>query len=78
MVMVQGTIISSSDTIKDLAIHIDSNLKFHLHTASVISKANHTLAIIHKCFHFTDNHMFSLYWQPHVCYSLQIFDKTNN
>ena len=31
---------------------------FHLHTASVISKANRTLAIIHKCFHFTDNHMF--------------------
>jgi len=66
----QGTILSSSDTIKDLGIHIDSNLKFYLHTASVISKANRTLAIIHKCFHFTD--------KPHVCYSLQIFDKTDN
>ena len=54
----QGTIISSNDTIKDLGIHIDNNLKFHFHTASVISKANRTLSIIHKSFHFTDNHMF--------------------
>jgi len=46
----QGTKISSSDTIKDLGIHIDNNLKFHFHTASVILKANRTLAIIRKIF----------------------------
>jgi len=55
---IHDTIISSSETIKDLGIHIDSNLKFHNHTASVISKANRLLAIIHKSFHFSDNYMF--------------------
>ena len=55
---IQGTIISSCDTIKDLGVLIDDNLKFHSHATSVISKANRTLASIRKTFHFTDNHMF--------------------
>ena len=55
---IQGTIISSSDTINDLGVLIDDNLKFHSYATSVISKANQTLAIIQKTFHFTDNHMF--------------------
>ncbi|XP_065904062.1 pro-epidermal growth factor-like [Dysidea avara] len=42
---IQCTIISSNDTIKDLGVLIDNNLKFHAHTASVISKANRSLAI---------------------------------
>jgi len=50
----QSTTKSSSDIIKHLGIHIDSNVKFHTHVASVISKANHTLSIIHKSFHFTE------------------------
>jgi len=53
---IQGT--TMSDTIKDLGIHIDNNLKFHAHTSSVVSKVNHTLAIICKSFHFTNNQMF--------------------
>ena len=55
---IQGTTISSSNIIKDLGIHVDNNLKFHAHAASVISKANHTLGIMYKSFHFTENRMF--------------------
>ena len=36
---------------------INGNLKFHAHIASVIAKANHILAIIHKSFQFTDNNV---------------------
>ena len=49
---------SYSDTIKDLIVLIDDSLKFHAHTTSVIAKANQTLAIIKKTFHFTDSNMF--------------------
>ena len=38
---IQGTQISSSDTIKDLGILIDDNLKFHACTTSVIAKPSH-------------------------------------
>ena len=58
LIKVQGTIISSSDTIKDLGVLIDDNHKFHSHASSVIAKANRTLAIIWKTFYFTDNYMF--------------------
>jgi len=89
----QGTIISSSDTIKDLGIYIDNNLRFNFHTASVISKANRTLAIIRKSFHSTDNHMFvTLYkslvrpiieygntiWGPHFTVDQQNIEKAQH
>jgi len=75
-----GTNIKSTDKNKDPGVIIDSNLKFHDHVNSVISKANQTLGIICKTFHFTDNQMFvTLYktmvrpvieysnsvWEPH-------------
>ena len=56
-----STTISCSDIIKDLGIHIDYNLKFHAHTASVISKANRTLGIMHKSFHFTETTCFVIF-----------------
>lgn len=87
---INGTTISSSDTIKDLGVLIDENLKFHSHTASVITRANRTLAIVHKTFNFTDNHMFlALYkslirpvieygntiWGPHYALDQQNIEK---
>ena len=57
---IQGTQMSYSDTIKDLGVLIDDNLKFHAHTTSDIGKANRTLAIINKSFHSTDSNMFYL------------------
>ena len=41
----QGTIISSNDTIKDLGIHIDSNLKFYFRAGLSIPEALGKLSI---------------------------------
>jgi len=60
---IQGIAITSTDTIKDLGVN---NLKFHAHTESVTSKANRTLAIMHKTFQFTDNHMFTTLYKTLV------------
>ena len=49
-----GTQISPNDSIKDLGVIIDKQLKFHEHTNAVVAKANRTLAIIRKSFNFTD------------------------
>jgi len=54
---IQGTSITSTDTVKDLGVLIDSDLKFHAHAEAIISKDNHTLAIIRKTFQFTDKNM---------------------
>ena len=55
---IQGITITSTDTIKDLGVIIDNNLKFHAHTESVTSKANRTLTNIRKIFQFKNNHIF--------------------
>ena len=87
---IQGIAIISTDTIKDLGVIIDNNLKFHAHTESVTFKANRTFAIIRKTFKFTDNHMFiTLYktlvrpvieyansvWGPHYILDQQNIEK---
>ena len=59
---INGIQISPNDSIKDLGIIVDNQLKFHEHADSVVTKANRTLAIIRKSFNFTDKTMFlSLY-----------------
>ena len=50
---IQENVISPSDSVKDLGIFIDNQLKFHAHTTTVVAKVNRTLAVIHKSFHFT-------------------------
>ena len=52
---IQGNLVPPSDLVKDLGVLIDDKLKFYAHTASVIAKANRTLAVIHKSFCFTNN-----------------------
>ena len=52
---IQGNLVPPSNSVKDLGVLIDHKLKFHAQTASVIAKANRTLAIIHKSFCFTNN-----------------------
>ena len=59
---INGIQISPNDSIKDLGVIVDNQLKFHEHADSVVTKANRTLAIIRKSFNFTDKTMFlSLY-----------------
>ena len=45
---IHGNLISLRDSIKDMGVFIDDKLKFHTHAASMIAKANCTLAVIHK------------------------------
>ena len=55
---IQGNLIPPSESVKDLGVIIDDKLKFHDHVASVTAKANRTLAVIHKSFHFTSGNMY--------------------
>ena len=47
---------------KDLGVYVDSQLKFHHHTAAVIARANCILAIINKSFVNLDSSMFPMLW----------------
>ena len=40
-----GNVIASTESIKDLGIVVDSSLKFHSHTAMVTARANRILSI---------------------------------
>ena len=55
---ISGTQISTNDSIKDLGIIVDNQLKFHDQTNFVVTKANRTLAIIRRSFNFTDKTMY--------------------
>ena len=55
---IKGNVISPSVSVKDPGIIIDRKFKFHTHTAAVTAKANGTLTVIHKSFHFISNNMF--------------------
>jgi len=47
-----GNVITSTESIKDLGITVDCSLKFHSHTAIVTTKANRILAVINKSFEY--------------------------
>ena len=53
-----GNLILPSKSVKDLGVINDHKLKFHDHVTSVTAKANHTLAIIKKSFHFRGGSMY--------------------
>ena len=47
-----GSVILPSDSVKDLGIFIDNQIKFHEHSSIVAGKANRTLAVIRKSFEY--------------------------
>ena len=47
-----GTVIASVISRKDLGIVFDNNLTFHNHTIEVTAKANHLLGLIRKSFEY--------------------------
>ena len=53
--MLQDVELELLEDMRDLGVHIDSKLKFHVHTDIVTSKANHTLGLIHKVFECKDS-----------------------
>ena len=49
-----GTVITSVRSHKDLGNIFDDNLKFHGHTIEVTAKANHLLGLIRKSFDYLE------------------------
>jgi len=47
-----GNVIASTESIKDLGIVVDYSLKFHSHTTMVTARANRVLAMINKSFEY--------------------------
>ena len=86
-----GTPLDNVYDMKDLGIIIDSQLKFHLHSAHVVSKANRLLGLIKKSFeHITIDTLPLLYktlirpileygnsiWGPHFILDQQAVERT--
>ena len=83
--------ISSSDTVKDLGIIVDSKLKFHDQSASAAKKAIATANYIFKSFSFLNSHLFSILykvfvrpnleyciqaWRPYLKRSMDLLERT--
>ena len=54
-----GVIIDSVDSQKDLGILFDNQLKFHHHTTTIVTKANRLLGLIKRSFDHLDSDMSS-------------------
>ena len=69
--------ISSSNTEKDLGIHIDSKLKFQTHISTQVKKANQKLGLIKRSFSYMDKEMFLTLYKslvrPHLEYGNNIW-----
>ena len=59
---INGSEITPTESVKDLEIIVDSSLKFHAHTSTVATRANHLLALINKSFEYLNtNILLQLY-----------------
>jgi len=54
-----GTVIETVFSMRDLGVQINSSLKFHQHTSITVNKANRVLSVISKSFMHLDVHMLS-------------------
>ena len=65
---------------KDLGVIMDSNLKFHIHTSAVASKANQVLGLIRKSFTNLNGYILPLLYKslvrPHLEYANVIWGPT--
>ena len=67
MDLLNGSIIVSNDTVRDLGVLVDNRLKFHDKVSTVTKKANRALAIMHKSFEYMDNGTFVNLFKSLVC-----------
>jgi len=56
-----GTVIETVSSMRDLGVQIDSSLKFHQHTSITVNKANRVLSVISKSFMHLDALCYQLY-----------------
>ena len=67
-----NVILETSDHEKDLGVIIDDNLKFHVHTAAAIKKANRVLGMMKKAYtcwdQITISTLYNAMVRPHLEY----------
>jgi len=61
-----GTVIKTISSIRDLGVQIDKLLKFHQHASITVNKANRVLSLISKSFVHLDAHMLSVLYRSLV------------
>ena len=54
---INNSVITPTESVKDLGITVDSSLKFHTHTSTVAARANRMLALINKSFEYLNTSM---------------------
>ena len=63
---INGHLLESMDSEKDLGVIMDSELKFHIHTSSAIKKANKILGLIKKTVANLDANTLPLHCMGHI------------
>ena len=70
-------VMQSADTVKDLGVHVDENLKFTTHINMTVAKAQSRANLIHKCFISKDPttliRAFTTYVRPILEYASSIW-----
>ena len=61
-----GTAIQPAQSVRDLEVVIDQDLKFHEHTSLVTNKANHVLGLIKSDFAYLDSDMLVFLYKSMV------------
>jgi len=64
--MIDGAFIRCCNGVRDLGVHIDSQLRFNDHTTIVTKKANCFVAIIWKAFQLFDKNTFTNLYRTYV------------
>ena len=54
---INDSVITPTESVKDLGIIVDPSLKFHIHTSTVTARANRMLALINKSFEYLSTNM---------------------
>ena len=65
---INGSIMVSNGTVRDLGVLVDNRLKFHEQVSTVTKKANRVLAIVHKSFEYT-SHLSAWIMEPLLVYT---------
>ena len=64
---INGSVITPTESVKDLGIIVDPSLKFHIHTSTVTARANQMLALIKKSFEYLSTNMLLQLYKSLVC-----------
>ena len=71
---INRSVITPTESVKDLGIIVDSSIKFHTHTGIVAARANRMLALINKSFEYLSTNMllqlYKLFVRPILEYGI--------